>query len=131
MNKETIFSGYIKEVGSGYNQNEQNIYFRLINFNNLYFYAEEIATGAIFPICNNSDSGFKEYSFTNRVRYYVTFPLEVSDKLFEFKIQEEVLKYSGIELPTIDEINTYLKNAKNSWNIIRNITRMEHKNEYF
>lgn len=131
MNKETIFSGYIKEVGSSYNQNEQNIYFRLINFNNLYFYAEEIATGAIFPICNNRDSGFREYSFTNRVRYYVTFPLEVSDKLFEFKIQEEVLKYSGIELPTIDEINTYLKNAKNSWNIIRNITRMEHKNEYF
>jgi len=144
MNNETIFEGCIIEIDSYLNMKSQdNIMFKIINFNNLFFFAEEISTGCIFPIYSiakrdeNESKKYNEYNLKNHNsylsigKYYVFFPLE-SKELFKFCFQERFLEINkkGLSIPTIDEINDYLESNEDDIDWQNSIKDMESSNQF-
>ncbi len=93
------------------------IMFRVIELNGYYF-AEEIVTGCIFPICNIYQTGsikaFKEFSGISIGRYYICDIKFNKGNNFGEIILDEQNQRGSIQYPSIDEINKYLGRRENS-----------------
>ena len=84
MINNTIFKGYIKKINEELEiKKEEVIFFRIINIENKIFFAEEISTGAIFPIYYFSDnfiSSFSTHSHVKAGKYFVYCGVTPKDK---------------------------------------------------
>lgn len=135
MDKETIFKAYITEYNSKFDYEETNeIIFRIVNFNNIYFFAEEISTGCIFPICtidksiNNKESViFNQFSFLYSGKYLINLPMVALEDSFGYELSKDCnyLKYDISE----EEIEKYLFTRIAFWK--KNIKKMESQNKYY
>jgi len=98
-------------------ENTEMIMFRVIELNGYYF-AEEIVTGCIFPICNIYQTGsikaFKEFSGISIGRYYICDIKFNKGNNFGEIILDEQNQRGSIQYPSIDEINKYLGRRENS-----------------
>ena len=111
-----------------------NIIYRIINFNNMYFFAQEITTGCIFPLyCfrknshnNDTRQNFNSFSYITKGSYYIFASISGSKKIFEYTLNDSAHDIR----PSIEEVNAYLeKNEKNrEWQKI--LQSMEAENEY-
>lgn len=100
------------------------ICYRIINFDNVYFFAEEIITGAIFPlfgvnIKNNFNKkeihDYKEYSYLHTGKYGITSVIGRGNDIFKYGIYDEnSLANFGITKPNNFELDTYKINYENS-----------------
>ena len=111
-----------------------NIIYRIINFNNMYFFAQEITTGCIFPLyCfkknshnNDTRQNFNSFSYITKGSYYIFSSISGSEKIFEYTLYDSEHNIR----PSIEEVNAYLeKNEKNrEWQ--KTLQSMEAENEY-
>lgn len=137
MRKETYFKGQITQIHTNLKvSHKKEIIYRLINFGNIYFFAEEISTGCIFPIyCFSSDNqstniGFRHYSYIRNGKYFVFSPIGRSDKFFEYKMDELHLKPNSIEVVGRKEVRKYLRSKRSDENWKKEIAEMESQNNY-
>lgn len=135
MYDETVYKGIIKKIDcSLYTTDELSIFFRLINFNNNTFFAEEASTGCIFPIyCFTEREGNSFNFFTNSYLehglYFVYCPID-SNSMFKYEFQSS-FKERTIELADIDELNKYLRYTFNNKKTQNRIRELEKENIYF
>lgn len=135
---DTIYKSYISEVTNSLEVIfTKEIFYRVINIDDTFFFAEEIATGAIFPVyCinNRHKSTFLTYSYLKNGENYVfaairAIPGILGKYELDVKRQSEV-----VSIPSKKEVEDYLERFKNDhiYNIfIRGIYKFyEHKNIY-
>lgn len=138
-----MFQTTISKLYRNYDVTDTNekIIFRLINIDNIYFFAEEIVTGAIFPIyclteCkSNYDVSLNIFSYLESGKYFIYFPIEEST--------DEVLKYgydlkevkededNNLYLPDEYEVQTYINDKKDSFFWQRKMAKLEQANQYY
>lgn len=122
MDQNIIYKGYLYQYTSDVEPNvqKQEIYFRLINIENNYYFAEEISTGCIFPIYNQiSNNTYYSFSLSliSNNSFYIDFPIvnNINNNAFGCYLKQNIELSEDIVLPSIEEINSYLdKNAKNA-----------------
>lgn len=143
MNNEMLYKGNIRVLKSNYTQTEgEEIIYRILNYKNLYFFAEEILTGCIFPTYSfyqednrdfiKDEMIFNKFSYNTRGKYYIYFPITQGDNIFEFKLaSKESNSWKSAPNPTIEEVNKYIKNYSedNGWK--RHLKNMETHNQYY
>lgn len=137
MVQNIIYKGYLYQytIDAESNNQKQEIYFRLINIENNYYFAEEISTGCIFPIYNQLDNGMY-HSFSLSVlsnnSSYINFPIikNVNNNAFGCNLKQNLDLSDDITIPSIEEINSYLdKTSKNdTWK--NELKKIEAKTEY-
>ena len=106
---------------------------KIINFGDIYFFAQEISTGCIFPIycfkrLDDKSAGFVSASYLQFGKYYAYVPMrKKANDNFKFTI----VVNNDFKLATVDEVNNYLKekNATYSWR--KKMEQMEATNKYF
>lgn len=137
MYKEVIYKGYLYEFvnDSENNKQTQEIFFRLINFDNNYYFAEEISTGCIFPIYDRIDNcNYQEFSLSiiSDHSYYVEFPIlkNINSNIFGYQLKENIDLYGNISIPSIEEINSYLEKSYKNQLLKSGIRALEAKNKY-
>jgi len=138
MKEEIFFKETIRQFNSKSNYTTlEEIIYKIENINNIYFYAKEISTGAIFPIYNfanienklyNGGIIFRTQSNTMYGKNFVFCPLSPCDNPFYFYVNKE-----GFEklIPSIDEINKYIKEKKNDKKWKKKIRELEEENKYY
>lgn len=114
--EDIIFEGDIAEITAcSQKRTSISIMYRIKVVNNMYFFAEEISTGAIFPtyFINGDKSHFNvtTSSYLKNGKYFIFVGVEtpkdfIGSSSFSLKCQKENQK-----TPDIDEINMYLDNA--------------------
>lgn len=138
---DTIYYGYIRYInllsGRVVEDKLEPIMYRFISLDNQFLFAEEIATGNIFPVGiflenkNKQKRSFKEFSYAGIVNYYVeVWPIVKHSNLGEISIDEKIQKKNTC-VPTIDEVNGYLAEKKGSIEFHEKIKIFEIANEYF
>ena len=140
MDKDTIFYGTLKEIDErNYICNYKDIMYRIINFNDTFFFAEEIATGCIFPIYYINEPTDKEEQFDYNVfgfnnhhsllkigKHYVLMPLkEKENSLFKYEIDEDALKKTKTEIVNEKQANTYIQSKRESTQWLRELEKKE------
>ena len=140
MKKETFFKSNIRKINSSLDSTiEEQVIYRVINFGNIYFFAQEISTGCIFPIYSFSPNSVDRYkmsfkccSYIKNAKYFLFYPTKYIDKVFEYHFNEESVdnNKSDFKIPSVKEINKYLKEKKNNTLWERKIRTMESENEY-
>ncbi len=110
------------------------IMYRLISLDNQFLFAEEIATGCIFPIgvffANPDKKMFKEFSYAGLANYYIYIYVNMRySNLGEIYIDEEKQKI-GTYVPTMDEVNAYLAEKRNDIEFQKKIKQYERGNIY-
>lgn len=117
---------------------EKEMIYRIINFGDVYFFAQEISTGCIFPTyCftgkdekNYNDVRFRSYSYLKNGKYFLFYPTTNTDEIFKYCFKEDSIEKNAFEIPSVREINIYLseKRKDNEWR--KTLQAMELKNEY-
>lgn len=99
---------------------ETYIMFRIVQIREGFYFAEEIATGAIFPMgkflekLDGRTCLFHNFSYCILCGNYITLPIvPKSDFLGQIKIDENYLKRYWTS-PTTEEVNRYLVNHRHS-----------------
>lgn len=136
MYDETVYKGNIKKIDYRLqSSNELSIFFRIINFNNNIFFAEEVSTGCIFPVyCfklrDESDFSYNFFtsSYLERGMYFVFVPI-ISNELFKYEHRYKFIK-GGMEHADIDELNEYLKCTFNNKEMQNRIRKLEKENTF-
>lgn len=117
-----------------FDKNEE-IIFRIININDIYFFAQEIVTKCIFPIYNcidvKSDNSFKEFyfSYVKKVKNAVFYPL-IGDNNFKFKINLEDRDINELKKPSFYDVSDYIAKRKKNLSWQEEIRKLEQENEY-
>ena len=105
MNKDIYFKGHITIINNDLETTtSKDIIYRLINFNNMFFFAEEISTGCIFPTYSfasiedktNRDMRFRSYSFIKNCKYFVFIALTNNENIFEYCLNEDSMKSNDV-----------------------------------
>ena len=131
---------YIREFDGGLNQiKKEAVIYRIISIDNLYYYAEEISTGCIFPIYNfetvdNSYTGgtiFHTQSNVKIGKYFCYCPLVPDNTPFKFNISKDKDDMSGVMIPSVREVNSYLKEKSRNSTWKDTLKRYEQENKYF
>ena len=66
MKGEILYKGYIREFDRNVNQTaKEEIIYRIININDIFFFAEEISIGCIFPVYNYTSTKEENYTRGN------------------------------------------------------------------
>lgn len=140
MENETYFKGQITKINNSletYHQNE--IIYRIINFNNIYFFAEEISTGCIFPtyaFSKASDDNKKDYvkfrslSYVSMGKYYVFLPLAGHNEVLKYCLNETNIKKGDPSIATLEEVKKYLDEKKDDESWKKEIQDKEDANQY-
>lgn len=129
-----FYKGGITRVDGNINTHDRiEAIYRIINFGDIYYFAQEISTGCIFPVFTFNyveKDGVRFISPSHVVygEYYAFMPMSrKKDEIFKI-----VMTYNEyISLATVDEVNNYLKekNATYSWR--KKMEQMEATNKYF
>lgn len=135
---ETYFKSKIRMINDSlYSIAGEEMIYRVINFGNIYFFAQEISTGCIFPTyCFSTDNGnnknmnFKNFSYLKSGKYFLYFTLKRSDNMFEYIFDDNGIKTGAFEIPTKKEIKLYLKEKKNNRAWIETLLELESRNLY-
>lgn len=139
MNNEKIFQGEITKMlystAANYIGTGETIMFRLINFDNIIYFAEEISTRCIFPIFtlhknSNNYPQIRTHSYVDYGLYYIYFPLVEGKKIFEYQAEESSLVGAGISIPSPESIDKYQRNKKQGRNWVKKIQQMEAANKF-
>lgn len=134
-----FFKSTIQKFDRRLNMSEKkSVIYRVINFGNVYFFAQEISTGCIFPTYsfsvpngkNDYDMRFRNYSYLKSGKYFLYYPIAHSEKIFEYSLNEDSLKKDTIDMPSVKEVNAYLKEKKKDKDWINMLKEMEAQNEY-
>lgn len=126
MNDGTIYKGVLKEFTSRLESGKIiDIMYRIINFGDLYFFAEEISTGCIFPVYfishynGNNSFNCNSFGMVNHTsllligKYYAFWPLKIKkNQIFKYSLDKLTLERNGISSPTVEEVNQYLRKKK-------------------
>lgn len=134
MQSENIFKSYIMKINTGFKCAKEKQYgqmiFKLINIDNIHFFAEEISTGCIFPIYYVSPFEgrvfYQNISYVYSAKWFVLLPIKAYTKEnFRYKVNSDDLEY-----PSADEINKYLmsKSKTGYWKSL--MENMEKENHY-
>lgn len=114
---------------------ETYIMFRIVQIGEGFYFAEEIATGAIFPMgtfaetMNSGECLFHNFSGCIVCRYYIFLPIEFkSDFLGQINVNVRRLERLS---PNTEEVNRYLVNHRHSIGHIRKMGNLESFNTYF
>lgn len=139
MNNDIYMKEYIRQFNKNLDETiKDEIIYRVVNINNMYYYGEEISTGCIFPIYYFTNSGHKNYnggvtfhSQSNALwgKYFVYCSLQ-SHKERPFQFSAEVNRTSK-EAATVEEINQYLKEKRRDTRWQKKIKEMEEENRYY
>lgn len=127
MDKVKNYSGYIYTINQNFRrETREKIIFRLVNINNTFFFAEEIITGCLFPICNfakNQKDGisFKEYSYAQKIKNFVYLQLIFNEEVFKYHISE-------LHEPSMEELNNYFIERKPSIGWLTKMKKFEAEN---
>lgn len=106
--------------------------YRIINFADIYFFAQEISTGCIFPVyaftsSKNNGNKFISLSYVEYGEYYAFMPMdEKKGEIFKITLA----KNSSFKLATTEEINNYLRIKKSSYSWQEKMKKMEEANKY-
>lgn len=140
MDNENIFKGYITKVENNLsNVDEDVIFFRLLNYKNIYFFAEEVTTKCIFPVFsfaptksdNKNSLKIRINSYLSYGKYYVYCPLKFNGSVFELCLNKDNL-YPGImEYADEDDLNYYLSTKGKNKTWLDKIKNREKLNCYF
>lgn len=139
MKGETLFLSNIRQIDINLSsKTEEEIIFRIINFGNIYYFAQEISTGCIFPTYSfganytSTSMPVRTYSYIRLGKYFVFCPLEGSDDTFKYCLDEAFIsgKKKTYRQPSIKEVNKYLEEKKGDIIWKRKIEEMEAQNEY-
>ena len=133
-----IFRGVIKEFdGRFFEGHCERAMYRIINFDDLFFFAEEISTGCIFPIYrrlvqNGNVKGVNCYSsYLKYGKYYAFCVLKMKEgELFKYSFDESCVQLGDFEIPSVDEVNRYLDLKKGDMRWKYQLRQMEASNEY-
>lgn len=137
MDQNIIYKGHLYQYTSDNepNNEKQEIYFRLINVSNNYYFAEEISTGCIFPIYNQLDNNLYHsfsLSLISNNSFYIDFPIikNINNNAFGCYLKQNIDLTNDITIPSIEEINGYLdKTSKNEiWK--NELKQLEAQTEY-
>ena len=137
MNDSTVYWGLLEEISpDGDKISSEYICYRLINIDDMYFYAEEITTGCIFPICSYYEQT-REYSRLTSIRqqsnlkkgqYYICLPLKAKDgDIFRYSIEDEHKQ----EVATLKEVKDYLESTRHDIDFQNEMMTKEQANKYF
>lgn len=137
---EIIYKGQIEEINRKTQRVSYNttVFYRVINIDNRYFFAQEISTGTIFPIFNINQEGFKNDFFAFNSQSYLRYGkyfifaavLGDNDALGDYYFYPDFQKEFD-ENPSIEEINKYLKETKKDVSFQNKLEKMEQENNYF
>lgn len=136
-NNETIFKGKITNINhNGYTESIEDVLFRVISVDNIYFFAEEIITGAIFPvyeyvsrITGNIPIKSNSYLETGGGSYYIYYPTTANDEIFKYKLDERPGS-DTLQTASIEDINKYLRRRSNNSSWKQKIKKLEKINIY-
>lgn len=107
--------------------------YRIINFGDIYFFAQEISTGCIFPVyaftsSKNIGNKFISLSHVEYGEYYAFMPMdEKKGEIFKITLGKEK---SSFKLATTEEINNYLRIKKSTYSWQEKMKKMEEANKY-
>jgi len=118
---DIIYKSYISEVTNDLQiVFSKKIYYRIINVDNTFFFAEEIATGAIFPIyCFKTDkrekSTFLTHSYLKFGYNYVFAVIKGTEGILgKYEIDHERQR-EVVKVATKNEIDAYLERFHNDY----------------
>lgn len=136
-NNETFFKGKIKRIDYCFDTySVEDIIFRVVNVDGIYFFAEEITTGSIFPIYefigkrNSKGILFKTTSYLENGRYFVYYPLIADKTIFKCKLDERPGSLDGLKIASYDEINRYLRRKLNNKEWKQKLSNLEKTNTF-
>lgn len=139
MKKDIYFKGHITIINNDLETTtSKDIIYRLINFNNMFFFAEEISTGCIFPTYSfasiedktNRDMRFRSYSFIKNCKYFVFVALTNNENIFEYSLNEGSMKSNDVTSPSKREVKAYLKEKEKDSEWKSEMQKMEKHNKY-
>lgn len=140
VGNETFFKSSIRKIDSDLNiTSEEQVIYRVINFGNLYFFAQEISTGCIFPVYSFGPNGddhtrvsFRCNSYIKNAKHFLFYPTKYIDKVFEYHFNEKFIynNKQDFKMPSIKEVNKYLKENRNNDSWERKMKTMELENQY-
>ncbi|MBQ9072777.1 MAG: ATP-dependent Clp protease ATP-binding subunit [Bacilli bacterium] len=127
--------GNLYIIENGITNEKIKIIFRLINFNNMYYFAEEISTGCIFPIFNcvdtkEDESKLKTFSYLKEGKNFVFYPLVGSNSPFKYKLDRLDRDFKSLKSVNSREINEYLNEKEEDMDWITMLYDLEAQNEF-
>lgn len=138
MKDYSVIKGKIRKINMQKRASEaiENIFFRIKKIDDLYYYAEEISTGSIFPIYNfikNSDNKtiLHTFSYIKSGEYFVFYPLIGTGSIFKYGLDKNDEDIDCISSPTSKEIEKYLKEKKDDEAWKNEMKKFEERNTYF
>ena len=136
-NNSLVYKGLIKEFDENLNSvSTISAMYKIINFENKYFFAEELSTGCIFPIYYATTKGtvrlVNHFSHLLAGKYFAFFTVEPNEeKTFEYIVQESGLEKANVKPATYKEQQEYLDYHDSNPKIKRQLRKMEKENIYF
>ena len=136
---EIIYRGIIVETNKElYQKDICTIFYRIVNIDNRYFFAQEISSGRIFPTFNLCKDGFDKNSFSFNTESYLRYGkyflfaavLADNDTIGDYYFYPNIQK-KFTETPSIEEINKYLQDKKEDISFQKKLEKMEKSNIYF
>lgn len=141
MGNDTIYCSNIYKVkkNGAIRMDSTTVCYRIISIDNIYFFAEEIITGAIFPLFgfdikkdyNKNNLIFKDYSYLRSAKYGVLSIFNNGDDVFKYKLyDDESLASVGISKPNSYQLDAYMLCSKNDYRWKELMRYMESQNIY-